>query len=177
MSPSIQSRSLSIEDRLQAVEDKLEICNLIASHSPIVDSLDFGLMAEMFTPDGVLSRGSRGSVSIRDLKGIDRTAIQDAASMGLAHLGAVPYIKLGKNTAVAFSYVAVTVCDPAADSIDVPAHGSGRGHRLFLIAANRWDMRRTDGSWKLSRRELVVCDGSDAPRDLERGVLGAVLDE
>jgi SnoaL-like domain len=177
MSSATPTKSLSIEDRLQAIEDRLEITNLLASHSVIVDSLQFGRMAEMFTPDGVLAHGSRGSVPISKLTGADPTTMQNAAQMGLAHLSTVPYIKLGKNTAVAFSYVAVTVRDPTAESIDVPAHGSGRGHRMFLIAANRWDVVRTEGSWKLSRRELVVCDGTDAPRELQRGVLSAVVVE
>jgi hypothetical protein len=87
----------------------------------------------------------------------------------------LPYIKLGKNTAVAFSYVAVTVRDPTAEAITVPAHGTGTGHRPFLIVANRWDLARTDGSWKIRRRKLVMCDGTEAPRKAARDVLDAVL--
>jgi hypothetical protein len=175
MSPATPMRPQAVEDRLQAIEDRFEIYNLIASQPPIADSLELELMSEMFTPDGVLSRGSGRSVKVHDLKGMNGAMMREVAEMGLAHLGTLPYIKLGKNAAVAFSYVAVTVLDPTAETIEVPAHGSGRGHRLFLIAANRWDVVRIEGSWKLSRRELVVCDGSDAPRELQRGVLNAVL--
>lgn len=175
MSSGTPMKSPSVEERLRTIEDKLEIYNLIASHPLMVDSLELELMSEMFTPDGVLSRGSAGSIRIHDLKGISDARMREAADMGLAHLSTLPYIKLGKNAAVAFSYVSVTVRDPTSDVIEVPAHGSGRGLRLFLIAANRWDVVRVEGSWKLSRRDLVLCDGSDAPRELQRGVLNAVL--
>jgi SnoaL-like domain len=175
MSPGTPMEPQSVEERLRVVEDKLEIYNLIASQPPIRDSLELELMLETFTPDGVLSRGLGKSVRIHDLKGINAAMMRRAAEMGLSHLGTQPYIKLGKNVAVAFSYDAVTVLDPTADPMEVPAHGSGRGHRLFLIAANRWDVVRIEGSWKLSRRDLVLCDGSDAPRELQRGVLNAVL--
>jgi hypothetical protein len=179
MSPTTLDEPRSTEDRLQAIEDRLEIYNLIASHPPIADSLAQELMLAMFAPDGVLDGGPRGPIKIHDLMSANdparREVMRDAAKMGLAHLSTLPYLKLGKNTAVAFSYTAVTVRDPTAEAIAVPAHGTGQGHRLFLIAGIRWDMRRIDGSWKLSRRKVVVCDGSDAPRELARGVLDAVL--
>lgn len=171
------SSATSTEERLQRIEDFLEISNLIASHSPIVDSLAYELMVGMFTLDGVLEWAQMGSSPVhkRDLA-YEEEVRQAATTMGLAHLNTPPYIKLGKNTALAFSYVAATVCDPTAHTITVPAHGSGAGHRLYLIAANRWEMIRTvDGSWKVRRRKLVLCDGSNASRELQREVLDAVL--
>jgi SnoaL-like domain len=179
MSPTALDKPGSTEDRLRAIEDRLEICNLIASHPAIADSLAMELLLGMFTPDGVLDGGPRGPIKIHERMGTDdparREVMREAAKMGLAHLSTPPYIKLGKNTAVAFSYTAVTVRDPAAEAIAVPAHGTGQGHRLFLIAGIRWDARRTENSWKLSRRKVVACDGSDAPRELAREVLNAVL--
>jgi SnoaL-like domain len=181
MSSPIPKEPPSVEDRLQAIEDRLEIYNLIASHSPIADSFSHELMLAMFTPDGTIEVGQRPAIRIHDRLGADdpvrRDAMRDAAKMGLAHLGSLPYIKLGKNTAVAFSYVGMTVRDPTAETISVPAHGDGPGHRLFLLAANRWDLVRSDGSWKLSRRKGAFCDGSDALGELARGVLDAVLDD
>jgi hypothetical protein len=167
--------TLSVEDRLHAIEDKLELYTLLARYQTVVDAFDFKSMAGIFTPDGTLGNGARiNSVSI--FENIDPASLQPVAEMGLAHLSTPPYIKLGKNAAVAFSYSCVTVRDPAAESIDVPQHGSGRGHRLFMIAANRWDFVRLDGVWKVSRRQLIVCDGTDAPRELQRSVLSAEVD-
>ena len=173
----IESKSVrSTEDRLQRIEDFLEISNLIATHPPIVDSQSFELMVGMFTPDGVLELAPRGSMMVRERNSAHEDAMHKAAAMGLAHLSTPPYVKLGKNKAVCFSYAAVTVCDPTADTIAVPAHGAGPGHRLHLIAACSWEIVRTaDSSWKVHRRKLVFCDGSNAPRELQREVLDAVL--
>jgi SnoaL-like domain len=176
MSSITSKDSQSTEDRLRRIEDFLEISNLIASHTPIADSLAFESMAQMFAPDGVYEFGQMGPIAVDKRDSTFEAAIREAAAMGLAHLNTPPYVKLGKNTALAFSYVAATVCDPTADTITVPAHGAGAGHRLYIIAANRWEMIRTvDGSWKVRRRKLVPCDGSNAPRELQREVLDAVL--
>jgi hypothetical protein len=179
MSPTASTKPRSTEDRLQAIEDRLEIGNLLASHPPTVDSLTDIFASGTFTADGIFEHGMVGSLKVHELgsdaKAGMTAAMREAAKMGLAHFSTPPYIKLGKNTAVAFSYVSVTVRDPTAESITVPAHGSGQGHRLYMTAANRWDLVRTDGSWKVSRRKLVTCDGSDAPRELQRSVLEAVL--
>jgi len=176
MSSLASKNTRSTEERLQRIEDFLEISNLIASHSPIVDSQSYELMVGMFTPDGVLERGRIGSTMVRERNSAHEAGMREAAAMGLAHLNTPPYVKLGKNKAVAFSYVAVTVCDPTADTLAVPAHGAGAGHRLHLIAANSWEMVRTaDSAWKVHRRKLVLCDGSNAPRELQREVLDAVL--
>src|SRR5580692_2897559 len=120
MSSVASKDSQSIEDRLQRIEDFQEISNLIASHSPIADSLAFELMAEMFTPDGVFEWGQMGSIAMQKRDSTHEAAIREAAAMGLAHLNTPPYVKLGKNTALAFSYVSVTVRDPTADTITVP---------------------------------------------------------
>jgi SnoaL-like domain len=175
MSSQISAATRSVEDRLQALEDRIEIYTLMAKYSTVVDAFDFQSMGEIFTPDGTLGNGSRiNSVSI--FQNIDPAMLRGVAEMGLAHLHTPPYIKLGKNTAVLFSYSCVTVLDPTADSIEVPQHGSGRGHRLFIIAANRWDLVRYEGAWRIKQRQLVLCDGSDTPRELQRSVLNAVVE-
>src|ERR1700727_2790004 len=125
MSSVTSKNPQSTEDRLQRIEDLLEISNLLASHVPIVDSLSYELMVGMFTPDGVFEWAQSGPSIVRKRDSTQEAAIHAAAAMGLAHLNTPPYVKLGKNTALAFSYVAVTVCDPTAESITVPAHGAG----------------------------------------------------
>ena len=47
----------SIEDRLRAVEDKLEILNLIASHPPAADTGADYYTKWSFTEDGVIDLG------------------------------------------------------------------------------------------------------------------------
>lgn len=176
MSSTTQTVALSVEDRLQAMEDRIDIYTLMAKYHTISDAFEFKSLVELFTPDGTFGSGSNMN-TVRAFETVDPAKLRGVAETGFAHLNTPPYIKLGKNVAVAFAYSCVTLHDSTAESIEVPQHGSGRGHRLFSIAANRWDLVRHEGSWKVSRRELVVCDGSDAPRELQRGVLNAVLVE
>jgi hypothetical protein len=173
MARTPKSSAHSLEDRLRLVEDRLEIYNLIASHPAIVDSLSGDRHAGLYTLEGTLDRGPLGATKMHDRGAANDGEMQGAAKMGLAHLPTLPYVKIGRDTALAFSYVAVTVRDPTADTIAVPAHGEGPGHRLFRIVANRWDLARIDGAWKIRRREIVLADGSDAPRDLQRSILAA----
>ena len=172
-STSIKKRS--IEERLQEVEDRIEIANIIACQPPIADSLSHDLASAMFTPDGMLDRGALGSRGIHSRDTARDAALQTAAEMGVVHMGTSPYIKLGKNSAVALTYAAVVVPDPSATELAVPLHGSGRGHRIYMIAANRWQLIRIDGSWKLKTCKIVPFDGSPEPRELARSVLDAIL--
>ena len=70
--PSMTSRS--IEDRLRAVEDRLEIYNLIASHPPSADTGGDAHIAASWVEDGVFDRGE-GLTSARGLKASGRSAI------------------------------------------------------------------------------------------------------
>jgi hypothetical protein len=176
MSSTAHAATPSTEDRLRAAEDRFEIYNLMARYHTLSDSFEFKSLGGLFTPDGTFGHGATIN-SVRIFDDVDPAKVRDAAALGQAHLNTPPYIKLGTNSAVAFAYSCVAILDPVAESIDVPQHGSGRGHRLVSIAANRWDLVRHEGAWKVRRRELVLCDGSDAPRDLQRGVLNAVLVE
>ncbi|HEY3031513.1 MAG TPA: nuclear transport factor 2 family protein [Bradyrhizobium sp.] len=47
----------SLEDRLRAIEDRLEIYNLIASHPPSADTAGNDHIAARWVEDGVFDRG------------------------------------------------------------------------------------------------------------------------
>lgn len=161
-----------LETRLQEVEDRLAIYNLIASHSPIIDTQSNSLMKEMFTSDGILDRGELGETHIAQI-GPNQPDMDAALEQGLAHFGTLPYVVMKADRATAISYVGVTVLEPALAPIVVPMHGRGAGHRLFRMTANRWELLRTPSGWRVERREVFVVDGTDKPRDLFRSVLAA----
>src|SRR3954462_11382133 len=47
----------SLEDRIQAIEDRLEIYNLLASHPPSADTANQSYICSIFSEDGVLDLG------------------------------------------------------------------------------------------------------------------------
>jgi hypothetical protein len=49
----------SQEDRLQAIEDRLAIYTLIASHPPSADTAAANYTREVYTEDGVFDRGPK----------------------------------------------------------------------------------------------------------------------
>ena len=61
----------SQEDRLQAIEDRLAIYTLIASHPPSADTAAANYTREVYTEDGVFDRGPK----LEGAKGVEAIAI------------------------------------------------------------------------------------------------------
>ncbi len=131
------------------------------------------MMKAMFAEGGVLDRGRiLGSVVVDALPdGADPLMVSAAQDFGLCHLNGLPYLILKDGAAVAISYVAAAVREPFGEMIPVPAHGEGRGHRVFRITANRWDLVKQSGRWVVHRRTLHLLDGSSPARELIREAL------
>ena len=51
-----------LEDRLRAIEDKLDILNLIASHPPCSDTGSDHFVRTMYMDDGVIDLGDAGMI-------------------------------------------------------------------------------------------------------------------
>jgi hypothetical protein len=162
----------SLEERLQEVEDHIEIYRLIASHPPSVDGRVPAYTASVWTEDGEFDRGE-GLDSYRGLAQIApvaaRPAMVKAQEGGLCHFAGLPHIDIDGDTAVVISYLQILVLQTQGEPVDVPLHGNSRGHRVHRVVANRWELVRTDDGWKIKRRVLRLIDGSDAPRQILRG--------
>src|SRR5258708_25102743 len=90
----------SQEDRLQAIEDRLAIYTLIASHPPSPDTAAPNYTREVYTEDGIFDRGPK----IEGAKGVDAIASftlnpdhQEAIQGGLAPFVARPPTSLRRN--------------------------------------------------------------------------------
>src|SRR5260370_16259136 len=84
----------SLEDRIRAIEDRLEIYNLIASHPPSADTAGNDHIAASWVEDGVFDRGEnlsspRGRESIANQElSLDHQA---AIERGLAPFTSLPH--------------------------------------------------------------------------------------
>src|SRR4029077_19982118 len=90
----------SQEDRLQAIEDRLSIYTLIASHPPRADTAAANYTREVYTEDGVFDRGPK----LEGAKGVDAIASftlkpehKEAIQGGHAHLAGLPLIVMGSS--------------------------------------------------------------------------------
>ena len=157
------------EDRIRAIEDRLEIYNLIASHPPSADTGGKDHIAASWVDDGVFDRGEnlsspRGRDAISDQ--VLSPEHQAAIARGLAHFTGLPHVAIDGDTATVTSYLQILVPQTQGDPVDVPNHGSSRGFRVHRLTANRWELVRTREGWKIKHRTLRQLDGSEGARKI-----------
>ena len=171
----MSDKAHTIYERLRAIEDRLEIYNLIASHPPSADvGADYYSRA-IYVEDGELDLGGgKGGKGNETIASIVKTPDHQAAIKGgLAHFPGLPHIELNGDEAVVISYLQILTPHPTAEPIEVPGHGSNRGYRVHRVGANRWELVRTPQGWKIKRRSLRPLDGSEPAREILRGALAA----
>jgi hypothetical protein len=165
------SPNRSLEDRIRAIEDRLEIYNLIASHPPSADTGGDAHIAASWVEEGVFDRGE----NLSSPRGRDAIASQvlsrehqAAIAGGLAHFTGLPHVAIDGDSAIVTSYLQILVPQTQGDPVEVPNHGSSRGFRVHRMTANRWELVRTPEGWKIKRRTLRQLDGSEGARAILR---------
>jgi SnoaL-like domain len=165
-----------LDQRIRAIEDRLEIYNLIAGHPPSADTATGGYAEAVYTEDGVFDRGP-GLSSATGNKAIaanlESDGHQAAVAGGLAHFTALPHIALDGDKAVVTSYLQILTPNKSGAAVEVPNHGASRGYHIHRVVTNRWELVRTAAGWKIKRRTLRLVDGSEPSREILRGALGA----
>src|SRR5580700_4614150 len=134
--------SPSLEQRLRAVEDRLEIYNLIASHPPSADTGAAAYAEFVYAEDGVFDRGpdlsgATGNKAIA--ANLKSDGHQAAIAGGIAHFTGLPHIALDGDTAVVISYLQILTPNKSGASVEVPNHGASRGYHIHRVVTNRWD--------------------------------------
>src|SRR5712691_6458646 len=107
----------SVEERLRAIEDRLEIYNIIASHPPSADTGGSEQISASWVEDGVFDRGddaTRGSAAIAEQ--VLSAAHQAAIAGGIAHFTGLPHVAISGDTAVVTSYLQVVVPQTQGDT-------------------------------------------------------------
>ena len=166
----------TLEQRLCAIEDRLEIYNLIASHPPSADTGARAYAEAVYTEDGVFDRGpalsgATGNKAIG--ANLESAGHQAAIAGGLAHFTGLPYVTIDGDSATVISYLQILTPKHTGDAVEVPNHGTSRGYHIHRVVTNRWDLVRTASGWKIKRRALRLVDGSEPSRELLRGALAS----
>ena len=165
----------SLEDRVRAVEDKLAIFHLIASHPPAADTGTDRYYRDAFVADGEMDlgggKGARGNATIGAL--VKTPEHQAAIAGGLCHFAGLPRVEVDGDSAVAISYLQIITPDRQTAPREVPGHGSTTGFRIHRVGANRWELRRGKDGWKVVRRTLRPLDGTDDAQALLRTAIAS----
>lgn len=167
-----------LEQRLQIIEDKLAIYELIASHPPSADTGLAEYTAAVYMEEGTFNRGEE----LDGAKGVDAIAAfilrpehEEAIKSGLAHFTGLPLIDLRGNKAIVTSYLQLLQLDKQGEPREMANHGYSTGYRIHRVVVNRWELERHEGRWKIHSRTLLPVDGTDAPRELLARGLSDVL--
>lgn len=172
----MDANSRRLEQRIAAIEDRLEIYNLIAGHPPSADTGADYYAEKVYTADGVFDRGAdlSGATGNKAVAAMLKSPGHQAAiAGGLAHFTGLPHVILDGDTAVVTSYLQILAPKQSGEMIEVPNHGASRGYHIHRVAITRWDLIRTTEGWKIKRRSIRLVDGSEPSRELLRGALVA----
>jgi hypothetical protein len=173
------SAGRALEARLRAVEDRLEILNLIASHPPSADTGADYFTRAVYVENGAIDLGGgKGATGNEAVAAIMTTPEHQAAiAGGLAHFAGLPRIEINGDNAVVTSYLQILTPDHAVEPVAVPGHGTSKGFRIHRVGANRWELVRTPHGWKIKRRTLRPLDGSSPARELLRQALEEYVEQ
>ncbi|WP_262001640.1 MULTISPECIES: nuclear transport factor 2 family protein [Microbacterium] len=145
--------SEALERRLQVLEDRAEIADLIARYGPAADSGDADAVAALWAPGGTYQFDDTvlGADDIRSLVSIPTHV--EYMRRGCAHIVSAPRIEIDGDDAVAVTHSVVMLRE---------------GERWIgeRVSANRWELRRTADGWRVQRRRNRLLDGDGAAREL-----------
>jgi uncharacterized protein (TIGR02246 family) len=147
--------------RLQALEDREAIRDLIARYGPLADSGQSAAVAQLWCEDGVYAVGGMGEAighaAIAAL--IDGLLHRALMADGCAHLLGPLAIDLDGDHAIAWGHSLVVKAD-------------GGDYAIYRAAANRWTLRRTLAGWRVERRDNRLINGGEAALELFARVSG-----
>ncbi|PXW27988.1 UNVERIFIED_CONTAM: SnoaL-like protein [Williamsia faeni] len=143
--------------RVHALEDQVEITQLVAQYGPAVDSGSGDAAAALWTEDGSfdavphLEMRGRGDIAAM----VHGPGHQSLIKNGCGHVLTVPHIEVDGDEATGRSYALNIRWDPAADRFWVAR-----------VSANTWRWKRTDEGWRVAERINANLDGTGEHREM-----------
>jgi hypothetical protein len=139
--------------RLRAVEDHVEITQLVAQYGPAVDSGSATAAAALWTEDGTFE-----AVGALEMRGHDQIAgmVRSDGHQGLildgcGHVLTVPHVEVDGDVAHGRSYALNIRWDAEAERFWVAR-----------VSANTWTWVRTPDGWRIGDRVNANLDGTAA---------------
>lgn len=154
-------RIAALERRVAQLENHLGVLQVTSAYGPLVDAGLAEEVAALWEPDGTYDYDE----DARPLRGRDAIAamVRSEAHQGFIHQGCghvlgPPAILIEGDEATATCYSLLVRHDP-----------DGGGYRVARLSANRWELRRGDDGWLVTRRTNRLLDGRPGGRELLAG--------
>lgn len=146
------SSKLTVEQRLQAVEDRLAIYQLICGYACAVDGCNADAVGACYAEDGVYAVGDIETFAGREnIAAITRRPGHlNLVQAGCGHIATLPYIVLDGDRASATCHTMVVM--------------NGKdGYFVGRLSASRLELsRKSDGSWQIDHRQNFLQNGDGA---------------
>jgi hypothetical protein len=161
---SLEERIASLESRLRAAEDHLEILNLLSSYGPLVDSGASAPAAQLWVKSGgysfTLPSGADARLEAPDqlIAMYESAGHRELVATGASHLTATPKIRIHGDTATAVGYSFVVLKED-------------QRWIIWRAAINHWSLSRTDEGWRIVERFNRTLNGSPESHATMRRVL------
>lgn len=148
----------ALQRRVQELEDRWEVLQVVAAYGPAVDAGDADAVADLWTEDGTYDVDGAFVMSGRDAIAamVSSDAHQGYIHAGAGHLQQVPHVEVDGDTAVALHHAQLVLRDE-------------HGYRVDRVTAHRWDLVRTADGWRATNRRAQVLDGGATGRDVLAG--------
>lgn len=145
----------ALEARLQVLEDREAIRELIARYGPLADSGDARGVAALWADDGAYGIAGFGEATGRKEIAalIDGDNHRQLMAQGCAHVLGPVAIDLDGDRAIARGHSLVL-------------RWTGNEFEVHRVAANRWELARGSDGWRVTRRDNAMLQGSEAARAL-----------
>jgi hypothetical protein len=161
-----------IEARLRAVEDRLEILNLLAGSALSSDAPSESYWESMYAPGATMDRGGQaGEVARAQIMAIVRgTSQASAIESGMAHAMPMPHVRIDGDHAVATGYLQVLVLDANARDVSLPGKDTRKALSTYHLTVNRWELARRAAGWQVTRRVIRPIASDEARQMLCSGI-------
>ncbi len=139
----------TLEERLQELEDRQAIYQVICGYGYSVDGCNAESVGDRYTEEGVYAVGDMPSwVGREAVAGITASAGHlQLVGAGCAHMSTLPFVVINGDTAVATCHTMV------------PMHGEN-GFFIGRLSASRIELvREADGAWRIKHRQNYMLDG------------------
>ncbi|KMS52003.1 hypothetical protein V474_02840 [Novosphingobium barchaimii LL02] len=146
----------SIEDRLQALEDRQAIYQVVCGYGYAVDGLNGPAVGSFYEDQGVYAVGDIGKMEGREtIEAITRDPGHlGFVGAGCAHISTLPYVVVDGDQAVATCHTMVNM------------HGDN-GFFIGRLSASRIELaRQPEGGWKIVYRQNYMLNGDPAGSQL-----------
>lgn len=145
----------TLEERLQRIEDYIEIMQLVCSYGPAADATHWELIKEIWAEDCVYEIGGIGSFDGHE--GLKQAFYgefhQGLMESGSGHVSSMPHLVIDGDRATGTHHGTLY------KQID-------GAFPVIRLIASRWEFERRDQGWVVTRRTNEVLQENPRARDL-----------